>query len=76
MPRLELYAALTGAQLAKVLQTELTLPIQSVVMWSDSTIVLSWIQSESKPVQRIHRHESPKYWTLPNPDHGDTLTQT
>lgn len=47
MPRLELCAALTGAQLAKVLQTELTLTIQSVVLWSDSTTVLSWIQSES-----------------------------
>lgn len=47
MPRLELCAALTGAQLAKVLQTELTLSIQSVVLWSDSTTVLSWIQSES-----------------------------
>lgn len=47
MPRLEFCAALTGAQLAKVLQTELTLSIQSVVLWSDSTTVLSWIQSES-----------------------------
>ncbi|TKS64949.1 ATP-binding cassette sub-family A member 2 [Collichthys lucidus] len=47
MPRLELCAALTGAQLAKLLQTELTLSIQSVVLWSDSTTVLSWIQSES-----------------------------
>lgn len=33
--------------IAKVLRIKLTLPIQSVVMWSGSTTVLSWIQSES-----------------------------
>lgn len=40
MPRLELSAALTGFQLTKVLLTESKLPIQSVTLWSDSTIVL------------------------------------
>ena len=47
MPRLELCAALTGAQLAVILQKELTLPLQSVEFWTDSTTVLTWIQSES-----------------------------
>lgn len=47
MPLLELSAALTGAQLASVLQTELTLPIRKIVLWSDSTTVLHWIKSES-----------------------------
>lgn len=47
MPRLELCAALTGAQLAALLQKELTLPLQDVVLWTDSTTVLTWIQSES-----------------------------
>lgn len=47
MPRLEVSAALTGAQLANVLQTELTLPIRKSVLWSDSTTVLHWIKSES-----------------------------
>nr|XP_055033759.1 uncharacterized protein LOC129422083 [Misgurnus anguillicaudatus] len=47
MPRLELCAALTGAQLAKVLQTELTIPIHKVTFWSDSTTVLYWLTSES-----------------------------
>ena len=47
IPRLELSAALTGAQLARVIQTELTLPIRKVTLWSDSTTVLHWIQSES-----------------------------
>lgn len=47
MPRLELSATLTGAQLASVLQTELTLPIRKLILWSDSTTVLHWIKSES-----------------------------
>lgn len=47
MPLLELSAALTGAQLAGVLQVELTLPIRKVILWSDSTTVLHWIRSES-----------------------------
>ncbi|XP_046347391.2 uncharacterized protein LOC124128018 [Haliotis rufescens] len=47
MPRLELCAALTGAQLADVLCKELTLPIQKVILWSDSTTVLGWLKSES-----------------------------
>ena len=40
MPRLELSAALTGAQLASVLHTKLTLPIRKITLWSDSTTVL------------------------------------
>ncbi|KAL0169529.1 hypothetical protein M9458_034125 [Cirrhinus mrigala] len=47
IPRLELCAALTGAQLAKVLKTELTLPLTGVTLWSDSTTVLSWLLSDS-----------------------------
>lgn len=47
MPRLELSAALIGAQLASVLQAELTLPIGQVILWSDSTTVLHWLKTES-----------------------------
>lgn len=47
MPRLELCAALTGAQLAQVLGKELTIPIDKTVLWSDSTTVLTWLKSES-----------------------------
>ncbi|KAL0195042.1 hypothetical protein M9458_008614, partial [Cirrhinus mrigala] len=47
IPRLELCAALTGAQLAEVLKTELTLPLTGVTLWSDSTTVLSWLLSDS-----------------------------
>ncbi|XP_049321160.1 uncharacterized protein LOC111190943 [Astyanax mexicanus] len=47
MPRLELCAAVTGAQLARLLRSELTLEIRQVVLWSDSTTVLTWLHSES-----------------------------
>ncbi len=47
MPRLELSAALTGAQLAKVIQTELSLNLHTVTLWSDSTTVLNCLTSES-----------------------------
>lgn len=47
MPRLELCAALTGAQLSQVLERELTLRIDQTVLWSDSTTVLTWLRSES-----------------------------
>lgn len=46
VPRLELCAALSGAQLARVLEKELTLNIQQVTLWSDSKTVLAWIQSD------------------------------
>ncbi len=47
IPRLELCAALSGAQLSKVLATELTIPIRSLTLWSDSMTVLLWLLSSS-----------------------------
>ncbi|XP_038071933.1 uncharacterized protein LOC119740637 [Patiria miniata] len=47
MPRLELSAALAGAQLCQLLKRELSLPVKYVVLWSDSTTVLTWLKSES-----------------------------
>lgn len=47
MPRLELCAALTAAQLASLLQSELTVTIRDVILWTDSTTVLTWITSDS-----------------------------
>lgn len=47
IPRLELCAALTGAQLYKVISTELTLPIHHCTLWSDSVTVLTWLGSDS-----------------------------
>ena len=47
IPRLELCAALSGAQMGKMLKEELHLPLCEVWMWSDSTTVIQWIQSTS-----------------------------
>ncbi|XP_042610577.1 uncharacterized protein LOC109111550 [Cyprinus carpio] len=47
IPRLELCAALNGAQLSQLLTTELTIPICSTTLWSDSTTVLTWLTSSS-----------------------------
>ncbi|KAK0138068.1 hypothetical protein N1851_025731 [Merluccius polli] len=55
IPRLELCAALVAAQLACVLERELTLLLLSyltlkvacTVLWSDSTTVLTWLHSQS-----------------------------
>ncbi|XP_049889946.1 uncharacterized protein LOC126383475 [Epinephelus moara] len=47
IPRLELCAALSGAQLANLPSSELTIPLQSVNLWTDSTTVLSWLTSDS-----------------------------
>ncbi|KAJ7997480.1 hypothetical protein DPEC_G00229450 [Dallia pectoralis] len=47
MPRLELCAAVTGAQLSKLLERELTMKVDKTTLWTDSTTVLTWLQSES-----------------------------
>lgn len=47
IPRLELCAALNGAQLSQLLTAELTIPICSTTLWSDSTTVLTWLTSSS-----------------------------
>ncbi|KAK7922058.1 hypothetical protein WMY93_008960 [Mugilogobius chulae] len=85
MPRLELCAALTGAQLAKVLQTELTIPLQSVYLWTDSTTVLQWIQSSScrykvfvgTRICEIQELTSPEQWRYVNSDNNpaDDITR-
>ncbi len=45
--RLELCAALIGAQLSKLLQKELTIHLTNTVLWTDSTTVFSWLHSLS-----------------------------
>ena len=47
IPRLELCAALIGAQLFSLLQTELTIHIRKTILWTDSTTVLHWLTSDS-----------------------------
>lgn len=45
--RVELFAALIGAQLANLLVNELTLKLNKIIYWTDSTTVPHWLSSES-----------------------------
>ncbi|GFS50413.1 uncharacterized protein TNCV_2022321 [Trichonephila clavipes] len=47
MPQLELCAAVLLAKLMKTVETALQMKTPPVYLWSDSTIVLAWIQKES-----------------------------
>lgn len=91
VPCLELCAALTGAQLARMLQTELTLPLHCLVMWTDTTTVVTWLQSEScqykifiaHRIREILQYTNPSDWryndSASNPadciTRGKTLTE-
>ncbi|KAI3360526.1 hypothetical protein L3Q82_002410 [Scortum barcoo] len=47
MPRLELCAVLTGAQLTSLIHKELTLCIAHTFLWTDFMTVLTWLTSQS-----------------------------
>lgn len=51
IPRLELCAALTLARLMKKVVNSLNTSIDKIVYWSDSTIVLNWLQTEPRQLQ-------------------------
>lgn len=48
IPRLELCAAVLLAQLLKKCISALSLEFNKIILWTDSTIVLSWLSSEPK----------------------------
>ena len=51
IPKLELQASLLASRLRKEVQCALTMKIDKVFMWTDSTTVLQWIHSiEKQPV--------------------------
>ena len=47
IPRLELMGAVVAVHLAETLINELETPIHRVIFWSDSAIVLQWLQKSS-----------------------------
>ncbi len=85
IPRLELMAALIASRLACTIVEEFKLKPSSVTFWSDSTIVLSWLRSESasfKPfvgvrVAEIQENWSPSFWRyVPSEDNpADDLSR-
>ena len=48
IPKLELQAALLAARIKVLVVDALTIQVQRVYMWTDSTTVLHWLQSTSK----------------------------
>ena len=48
VPKLELEAAVLGTRLRTLIQTEMTLKIEKVYLWTDSRVVLDWISSTKK----------------------------
>ena len=70
IPRLELTAATLAVKVDKQIRDELDLPINRVIFWTDSTIVLRYIRNKSKRFQTfvanrlqiIHDASSPHQW--------------
>ena len=70
IPRLELQAALLAARLSKTIQKESRLKFKEIIYFTDSTIVLAWIQSTSREykqfvssrVGEIQSISDPKQW--------------
>ena len=56
IPKLELQAALLASRLKRHVEAALTLAIEKVYMWSDSSTVLQWLHSpEKQPVFVVNR---------------------
>lgn len=64
IPRLELCAALILAQLVNKVQLSLKQKIDSISLWSDSTVVLSWIRTSSHLLQTFVANRVSQIQTL------------
>ena len=85
IPRLELAGALEAVRLDKLLQEELEITVEESIFWTDSTIVLWYLQSTAKRFQtyvanrvaKILEHTTPTQWryvsTTENP--GDDASR-
>lgn len=70
IPRLELQAALLGARLSSNIKKILNVNISSIILWSDSNVVLAWIKTSSKRfktfvaqrIGEIHDLTQPEWW--------------
>ena len=76
MPRLELTAATVAVKLHKQIKEELTLPIHEVIFWTDSTIILQYINNSHTRFQTfvanrlatIHDLSNPSQWRYVSSD--------
>jgi len=72
LPRLELCAAVLRAELAERIKKDLRIRIDEVQYWTDSIIVLAWINTTASSfhtfvanrIARIHELSNPEQWVL------------
>ena len=70
IPRLELLAAVVATELDQHIKHHLEIPIDETFFWSDSTIVLQYINNKDRRFQtfvanrvaKIHERSEPKQW--------------
>ena len=78
IPRLELAAAVVASKLSNFIIAELEVKIDKVVFWTDSTIVLAYINNTSKKfktffankIATIHEYTEPKQWRHVSTSHN------
>ncbi|GFW43560.1 integrase catalytic domain-containing protein [Trichonephila clavipes] len=68
IPRLELCGAVLAAKLMKKVKEALNLQITAVHLWSDSTIVISWIHRESRELKTFVANRVSKIHQLSSHD--------
>ena len=70
LPRLELQGAVLGIRLRKLITKEITLQLDQIIFWTDSTINLQYINSDEgrfktfvcNRIAEIRRHSEPSQW--------------
>lgn len=74
VPRLELQAAVLSAKMARIVASELNMPIATEYFWTDSKVVLGYIQNSKRKflvfvanrVQQILEYTTPSQWHYVN----------
>ena len=67
IPRLELIAVALSVQQDEVLRRELTIKIDDSTFWTDSTIVLAYINNRSQEVPHVRSQQTAYYPCLDHP---------
>ena len=81
IPRLELLAILIGVRCVQYVETHIKLPLDSIVLMTDSLCVLQWISSKKKlpvfienRVKEIRRHKNVGFCYVNTKDNPADIT--
>ena len=69
IPRLELCAALMLARMVKKVMNSLTINIADIFMWTDSSIVIAWLNSSSRMLKTFVANRVAEIQTITSTDH-------